>query len=103
MRRRIVFMAPNFRLMNDSFRQFILMAEDPQTVQEWEESAGIGLWARIKIPLILLGITLFAFYFITQREAFSQSLRIFSALAAGLPIIFTALGSLIQGRRIPME
>ncbi len=102
-KRRIVVMAPNFRLMNESFRQFVLMAENPQSFQKWEEAEGISVWGTIKTPLILMGIALCSFFFITQREAFGQSLRILSAVAAGVPIIFKAFEALTQSRKIPPE
>ena len=102
-RRRIVVMSPNFRLMNESFRQFVLQAEHPQTFQEWEHAAGISVWGTVKTPLILLAFALVAFFFITQREAFSQSLQILSAVAAGIPIIFKVIGALTQSRKISTE
>lgn len=102
-RRRIVIMAPNFRLMNESFRQFVLQAEHPQIFQEWEQAAGISVWSIVKTPLILLAVALVAFFFITQRETFSQSLQILSAVAAGIPIIFKVIGALTQSRKIPED
>ena len=96
-------MAPNFRLMNESFRQFVLNAEHLQSFQKWEVAAGISIWGRIRTPLIMVGIAMGAFFFITQREISGQSLRILSAVAAGLPIILKAIGLLTQGKKIPLE
>lgn len=98
-RRRFVVAAPNFRLMNESFRRFVLRAERPEVFQEWEKAVEASMWSRIKMPIIFSVIALAVFFFVTQGEAFHQSLGIFAALLAGAPALIRVIGTLMQQRQ----
>ena len=91
-RRGLVFTDPNCRIMNESFRRFILTAERPEAMLEWEQRGGESAWARMRAPIMIGLILVAAFFFATQREAFDNSLGFFAALTAGAPALIKILG-----------
>lgn len=97
-RRRLIVTDPNFRLMNESFRRFILRAERPEVFREWEQAIGVSMWSRVRTPLILSGIVLAAFFFATQRDIFNQSLGLLTSLMIGAPALIKIFGILTQSR-----
>jgi hypothetical protein len=95
-RRGLVLMDPNCRIMNESFRRFILTAERPEVIAEWQQRGGESAWARMRAPILLAVAVLGAFFFATQREAFNQSLGLVAALAASVPGVISLLGSVAK-------
>lgn len=95
-RRRIVVAAPSFRLMNESFRRFVLRAERPEVFLQWERDVQASLWSRVRLPLVLSGMVVAAFFIATQREAFNQSLGMLAALTASVPAIIRIIGILTE-------
>lgn len=97
-RRRLVVATPSFRLMNESFRRFVLRAERPEVFLKWERDVEASIWSRVRRPLFLFGIVVIAFFLATQREALNQSLGILAALTAGVPAIIRIIGFLTENR-----
>lgn len=93
-RRGLVRLDPNCRIMNESFRRFILGAERPEAIAKWERIGGVSAWSKMKRPILLSILALFAFFFATQREAFNQSLAVLAALAASVPAAMNLIGNL---------
>ncbi len=86
------------RLMNESFRRFVLTAERAETLAKWQERGDRSTWAKLRAPLLLtLGAPAF-FFFATQKEALSQTLGLLAALTAVLPGIVSVWGSVRRGR-----
>lgn len=52
-RRGLVVLDPVPRLMNESFAQFIRHAEEPKTLQRWEDKAEHGAWQKMRYPLMI--------------------------------------------------
>ena len=86
-RRRLVVMDPNCRIMNESFRRFVLRAERPEVFKKWASEAGASDWSKLKTPVTFAVVALIVFFFATQRELFNQSLGVFAALAASAPAV----------------
>lgn len=97
-RRQLVVMAPNCRIMNETFRRFVLRAEPPEVIERWESKAAPSAWSKLKMPIAAAVLVLLAFFFATQREAFQQSLGIFAALAASAPALIKLFGAMSQMR-----
>lgn len=53
-RRGIVGLRPEPRLISDAFRRFILGAESRDVYDDWQEDAETGIWQKIRIPLLLV-------------------------------------------------
>jgi len=85
--RGLVLATPNFRLMNESFRRFVVAAEPREVFERWEAEAGESVWSRLKAPVAICVVVAAAFFFVTQREVLDQTLAFVAALAAGAPAL----------------
>jgi len=85
---------PPCRLMNESFRRFVLTAERPEVIATWEQRGGPSTWSKMKLPLgfALGGLTIL--FFATQREALNQTVGLLAALATFAPALVSAVGDL---------
>ncbi len=82
-----------FRLMNESFRNFVLSevsADDALTLERNVKET--GYWNYFKTPVLLILITIALFIFITQQETFNNIIAFITTFAAGIPIVFRLLG-----------
>jgi hypothetical protein len=86
-RRRLVTLEPRFRLINDSFREFVLAVEPPERVAQWEGEGTMQMWKRISIPLYTLAAVVVGILLFTE-QAFVANAMVIVTGAAG------ALGSL---------
>jgi len=87
---------PSCRLMNDSFRKFVLTAEPPEVIARWQRRGGVSAWGRMRAPILLAVITLAVFFFSTQQTAFHNSLALVAGLAASSPALLSLLGGLLK-------
>ena len=101
-RRRLVVADPNFRLMNESFRRFVLQAERPEVYLTWEKEESPSTWSKVRLPIIVFCLVLAGFFFATQREAFDQTIGILAALAASIPAVVKILGGMMPTKRVPI-
>jgi hypothetical protein len=100
-KRRLVVNAPDFRLMNESFRRFVLRAEQPAVFQQWEAAAGVSAWSRLRTPLIASGVVIAGFFMVTQRELFNQTLGMLTVFTAGVPVLIRLLVSMPKSPTTP--
>lgn len=78
---------PELRLMNRSFKRFVLEEERQREVVLLETKAGPSLWDRLRLPLAgaaLIGVTFLA---ATQREAFNATLTMATGLTGLVPML----------------
>ncbi|MEM9315048.1 MAG: cache domain-containing protein, partial [Pseudomonadota bacterium] len=87
---------PSPRLMNQSFRRFVLDAELPEVFEQWTQEDGASAWVRLRTPMVVSLIGVFLFLFTTQPQLFSQSLAFTTALAAILPTLIKVI-SVVAG------
>ena len=73
-----------YRLMNVSFRRFVLEAVTPHELAIWEKQQNLSLWPalRMALALALFLVVLFVSYF--WRDIFDVYLSYFVALAGGI-------------------
>jgi hypothetical protein len=87
---------PAIRIMNESFRLFILsMGADKAIAKCEEEAKSSSNWEALKVPLTIGLLSVAAFLLLTQRELYNSALPFITGLAAGLPS-FLKLVSLFQ-------
>lgn len=87
---------PAMRLMNGSFRLFILtMGTDNALAQCEKEAKSSSNWEVLKVPLTIGLLSVAAFLLLTQRELYNSALPFITGLAAGLPSLLK-LVSLFQ-------
>jgi hypothetical protein len=87
---------PELRLMNRSFKRFVLEEERRREVVLLESQAGPSLWDRLRLPLgagALIGVTFLA---ATQREAFNATLTMATGLTGLVPMLMKISSLLAQ-------
>lgn len=75
-----------FRLLNESFRKYVLTAEPGGVIEKWRESSERG-WQDIRTPLVTILIALALFLFVTQRGTFDEGIAWLSAITAAVPVL----------------
>ena len=94
----LVRFSPNLRLMNESFRRFVLVEGRRDHLDMWKAKEVKSLWNALRLPMFLLVGGIVIFLMITQQE-FKSSL---AALVSILPLLFPAmpdLSNLFSGGR----
>ncbi|MBN2012140.1 cache domain-containing protein [candidate division KSB1 bacterium] len=89
LQRNLVFLDTTVKLMNESFRRFILSTYRLKDVEpEGQESS----WNTLKRPLVFILIVMLTFLFFTQQEFLNDSIALVSAITALLPAIVRIIG-----------
>jgi hypothetical protein len=95
MRRGLIAHKPDLRLMNESFKRFVKNEKGAQVIAKYEEKAREdSLWHSLRIPLVLVLVSLIGFLFIAQPELYNSSLALMTAITTIIPAFFTLLGAL---------
>jgi len=89
--------APMFRIMNDTFRLFVLKAQDQREIADWERQGAQSSWRNLKFSLIATAVALAAWLFYAQKDLFQGALGYVLTLGAAVTAIANVLGSL-KGR-----
>jgi hypothetical protein len=87
---------PYFRVMNETFRRFVLSTESTREMTALEGQ--VSSWDTVRWPFLIMLGALAAVFFTTQHELFNQTVGVVSAVAAGLPA-FVKIVSLISGTK----
>ena len=98
MRRGLIVRSPQFRLMNESFRRFVLAAPSDEMRDSWDAEAASSGWGKARgafsTLLVLGGILLLA----TQPQFLHTSTGLLTAAAGGVAALLQLIGT-VQGRR----
>ena len=89
---------PHLRVMNESFRRFVLNAGQAQQITTWEEAAARSRWDAVKWPLLAVAILVALVLFVTRREIFDTGMIFLGALGGGIAGIFKLLEIFRAGR-----
>jgi len=94
---------PRLRVMNETFRRFILLkAADTELAEELEPGFGSDTWQRFRVPLFATVLVVTLFFFLTQQELFDATIAGVTGLTAALPAftkVLTMWGD--RGSRTP--
>ncbi|HLE85817.1 MAG TPA: hypothetical protein VJG13_15875 [Thermoanaerobaculia bacterium] len=88
---------PALRLMNESFRDFVLAARDADALRSWEWAGTANLWRQLRLPFFALLTAAVGFLFLTQPGLFDSTVAFASVAAAGVPALLRVVGSVRQG------
>jgi hypothetical protein len=90
---------PSFRLMNETFRRFVLSPPCQADVRAIEGAADPSPWDELRMPffVVLGGAALFFMY--TQRELFDATIAALTTLTMAIPVVIRAVG-FMAGKRI---
>jgi hypothetical protein len=96
LKRGLIVRDPAIRIMNESFRLFILsMGADKALATCEQEAKSSSNWEVLKAPLTIGLLSVAVFLLLTQRELYSSALPFITGLAAAVPS-FLKLVSLFQ-------
>ena len=96
LRRGVIVLDPEPRLMNESFAMFVRQAEKLDRIAEWKKDMPAGAWVRAKLP-ILLAIAGAALLLVGLVVAGGQQpAKLLPVLAAGLPALLAAMHRMMR-------
>jgi hypothetical protein len=82
---------PNFRFASETFRRFVLWRVPPAEAAAIEQRTS-SAWDTIRLPFLITLMTVSVFFFLTQRELFTTSIAVITALAGGIPALVRVAG-----------
>jgi hypothetical protein len=85
---------PSLRLMNETFRCFVLSKDCWQQVAVLEIAGGPSTWDRLRTPLAVGVVGAGVFLFTTQKELYNAILGVTTAAAVSVPALVRAVGML---------
>jgi hypothetical protein len=97
--RGLLFKDPSLRLMNETFKRFVLSTPCRAEVASVEGEADPSTWDRLRLPLALGAASAGAFLFVTQREVFDSTLTTVAGVTAAVPTVIR-LAQLVMDRRL---
>ena len=89
-RRGLIVRRREVRLMNESFRQFVLDhgRNDKEVVDTEGLARKTSSWQYTKVALSVMVIGIMVFLFATQRDLYNSTLVTLTSIAAGVPAVF---------------
>ncbi|MGE5815932.1 MAG: cache domain-containing protein [Acidobacteriota bacterium] len=86
MARGLVRRQPNFVLMTETFRRFVLAMAPSVELATLEESSG-DAWAAVRLPFLAVLVAGLVFLFFTQQELFNTTLAVIAGVGTAVPTI----------------
>ena len=93
---------PSFRLMNQTFRRFVLSPACQHDIHAIEGASDPSSWDRFRAPFFAVLIGAALYFVATQREMFTATLATLTTVAAALPVL-TRMLALVAGKRPEFE
>jgi hypothetical protein len=89
-RRGLIVRQREVRLMNESFRQFVLEhgRSDKEVVFTEGQARKTSSWQYTKVALSVVVVGIMVFLFATQRDLYNSTLVTLTSIAAGVPAVF---------------
>ena len=92
----------DYRLMNESFSNFVLTAESSDVIQKWKKQRE-QTWADLRTPIVTFSLALLAFIFFSQRELFNIAIAWVTAIGALIPILYRITNTIIPQKGDKMD
>jgi hypothetical protein len=77
---------PDFRIASYSLRNFILSEETPEEARAWEKQTDDSIWTYLRIPLLMLLLTLTVFLAYVGPNVIESLLGLIPAIVLALPL-----------------
>lgn len=89
-RRGLIVRDQEIRLMNESFRLFVLdkSRSDKEVAVTEGQARKSSNWQYLKVALSVTVVGLMVFLFVTQRDLYNSTLLALTSIAAGIPAVF---------------
>lgn len=94
---------PELKVMNETFRRFILTPDRKAQVRRIEGEAEASVWDRLRWPLGLTAAAAALFLFTTQRETFNSTVAAVAGVSTAVPALVRFFAGLQRGGRAPAE
>jgi hypothetical protein len=88
---------PRIRIMNESFKRFVISAAHPEEVARWEAEGARAGWGPVRAVFFTFAISLGVFLFVTQRDFLQSGIALMTGLAALIPALLKVLGFIQAG------
>jgi hypothetical protein len=96
-RKEIICKRVMFRVMNDSFRQFIRSVDMPNDIAKWEQEQQASLWQAFKLAIMTTLAILFIWLLYAQKDLFQVSIGYMVAVGGALTAVVNFLSS-VRGK-----
>jgi len=93
LKRELIRLCP-LRLMNRTFRDYILGADDLASILEWKEEQEKSNWSKTKRPLLFLVTGVIVFLVVTQPGVLKSWLVLIPAVSAAVPALLRLIDGL---------
>lgn len=93
---------PSFRLMNATFRRFVLSPACQADVRAAEDASGSSALDRLRLPFFTVLVGAALFFLFTQRELFNATVAALTTLTAALPVVARLVGAM-TGKRVEAD
>ncbi|MCH8022042.1 hypothetical protein IH785_19670, partial [candidate division KSB1 bacterium] len=87
LRRHLIIQTPAIKVMNESYKRFVLQNQKSDEMIAWEKEGETSGWGKLRKPLLIVLFGVVLFLFGTQQELFKSTLAFVSATAALLPAL----------------
>jgi hypothetical protein len=85
---------PYFRLMNETFRLYVLSPACRGQVRHLEQAAGASAWDRLRRPFFAVLVAAAVFFLGTQRQLLDSTTAVVGAFTAALPVLLKVADAL---------
>ena len=93
MQRNLIRRDPDFRLPSWSFTHFVLTAEPPERIAEWEAEEAMSRWTILRAPFFFLLVLVAVFIWLVGGEALNTTIILVTAGLSALPALASALNA----------
>lgn len=98
LRRGLLKRTPALRIMNESFRRYVLASIQPEDIRAWKKGEERSAWSALKFPLIVLLGSIALFLYVTQPRSFNYITAFLTTFAVGMPAITRILSAFQEDR-----
>jgi hypothetical protein len=92
-----------FRIVNGTFRRFILQAQSSSTIAEWEREGVVVSWETIRTTMITVAIGIGGLLLLTQQQVLEAWVGYIPMLAPAIPTAMKVLGSFQRGGKLSVS
>ena len=89
---------PHLRIMNETFRRFVLSARCRKEVDEVEQRTKASLWDHFQRPFVGIVVVLLVLFVVTQKTRFDGVTAFVAGLTGLLPALLKLIGYLLGDR-----
>jgi hypothetical protein len=95
----LIIYTDKLRIMNESFRSFVLTGLNPEEALQLEKEAKAGgIWNKFRNPILIMLVAIAVFLSLTQKESLLNLISFLAPILALIPILVRVFGSLSSSK-----